>query len=95
MSRGGDVGDKPVTEPGKFVGGGKNLAIEGNGGRAGRTGRIRLDGRSPVDQFGLGNGEVDFPGMGNCPDAAKGGLEGAGVGAVRGGRSSQGKIINI
>ena len=38
MSRGGDVGDKPVTEPAEFVGGGKNLAIEGNGGGRGVPG---------------------------------------------------------
>ena len=61
----------------------------------GSAGRIPLDRGSPVDQFGLGNGEVDVPGMGNCPDGAKGGLEGARIGAVRGGRSSKGKIINI
>ena len=29
MSRGGELGDKPVPEPAEFVGGGKDLAIEG------------------------------------------------------------------
>ena len=95
MSRRGNIGDKPVTEPPELVGRGKNLAIEGNRGGAGSAGRIPLDGGSPVDQFGFGNGEVDFPGVGNSPDGAKGGLEGARVGAVRGGGSSKGKIINI
>ena len=49
MSRGGDVGNKPVTEPAEFVGGGKDLAVEGNGGVAGSARRIPLDGGSPVD----------------------------------------------
>ena len=40
-------------------------------------------------------GEVNFPGMGNCPDGAKGCLVETRVGAVRGGRSSKGKVINI
>ena len=95
MSQVGDVGDKPVTEQAEFVGGGKDLAIEGNGGGAGRDRRIPLDGGSLVDQFGLGNREVDFPGMSNCADGAKGSLEETRVGAVRGRRSSKGKIINI
>ena len=32
-------------------------------------------GGSPVHQFGFWNGEVDFPGVCNCPYGAEGSLE--------------------
>ena len=82
MSQGGDIGDKPVTEPAKLVRGGENLAIKGDGRGAWSAGRIPLDGGSPVDQLGLGNREVDFPGVGNCLDGAEGSLEETQVGVT-------------
>ena len=77
MSRGGDIGDKPVPEPAKLDRRKKDLAIKGDrwGARCAR--RIILDGGAPVDYFGFGNGEIDLPGMANDPYGAEGSLEGS------------------
>ena len=67
MGRGGDIVDKPVPEPSELGGGEKDLAVEGNRRGARCPRKIPLDGGAPVDLFGFGKGEIDLPGMGNCP----------------------------
>ena len=95
MGGGGDVRNKPVPKPPKLGGGGENLAVQGHG-RGARGGRgVPLNRSPPVDKFRLGHREVNFPGVGNSADASKGGLERAGVGAVRGGGGSKGKVVHI
>ena len=95
MSRGRNIGDKPITNPAEFIRERENLAVKGDGWGERRAGRIHLDRGSPVDQFGLGNGEVDLPGMGNSLYGAEGSLVRTRIGAVRKGGGSKSKIINI
>ena len=95
MGGGGDVRNEPVPKPSKLGGGGENLTVQGHRRRA-RGGRgVSLNRGPPVDKFCLGHGEVDLPGVGNGANASKGGLERAGVGTIRGGGGSKGKVVHI
>ena len=91
----GEVRNEPVAQPAKFFGGVKYLAVQCHRRGAGGPGRVPLQGCTPVDQLCLGNGEIHLSGVGDGPYPSKGCLYGSAVGAVRRGRNSKGKIINI
>jgi len=67
VGRGGEVGDKPVTEPSELRGGVEELAIKGHQSRPAGGGGVPLRGGLPVYELRLKNREVNTPCVGNCP----------------------------
>jgi len=68
---GGAVGDEPVPKPSEFTGGVKKFAVKSHRRRPVGRGGVPLHGGTPVYKLRLGNGEVNTPRVGDCPQTSE------------------------